>query len=97
MAYYRETFPSATVLPKMHLLEVHTVPWLKKHGVGLGLMGEQGAESIHASINSIKKSYSNVADRVKRLEYILQEHHRHVCPTLIKEQPAIKKSKFSKK
>ena len=91
MAYYGETFPSATVLTKMHLLEVHTVTW-QKH---VGLIGEQGAESIHASINCIKKSYSNVADRVKRL--ILQKHHYHVCPTLIREQPAIKKSKFSKK
>ena len=29
--------------------------WLEKWGVGLGLMGEQGAESIHTSTNQIKK------------------------------------------
>lgn len=55
MAFYRETFPETTVLPKMHIMEVHIVPWLKQHRVGLGLMGEQGAESIHAAVNSIKR------------------------------------------
>ena len=54
MGFYRENFPEASILGKMHLLEVHTIPWLHQHGVGLGLMGEQGAESIHASINGIK-------------------------------------------
>jgi hypothetical protein len=96
MDFYRETFPQATVLPKMHLLEAHVVPWLKTYGVGLGLMGEQGAESIHAAINSIKKAYTNIPDRVKNLECILNEHHRQVCPTLAIEKPVIKKRKFTK-
>ena len=48
MNFYREAFPEATVLPKMHFLEEHVVPWLKKWKIGFGLMGEQGAESIHA-------------------------------------------------
>ncbi len=47
MTFYRETFPHASVL---HTLEEHIVDLV---GVGLGLMGEQGAESIHASINTI--------------------------------------------
>lgn len=32
----------------MHMLEEHVVPWLRMWHVGFGLMGEQGAESIHA-------------------------------------------------
>lgn len=96
MSFYRETFPEATVLPKMHLLEAHVVPWLKQHGVGLGLMGEQGAESIHAQINSIKKAYTNMPDKVSRLECILREHHRQVCPILQKQNPKIKRRKLSK-
>ena len=83
------------MLPKMHLLECHIIPWLKEHRVGLGLMGEQGAESIHASINSIKKAYSNIPDKVSRLECILREHHRQVCPTLTMQQPIVKKRKLS--
>lgn len=93
MKFYRENFPSATVLPKMHFMEQHLVPWLEEIGVGLGVMGEQGAESIHASINGIKKSYSNIPDRVQQLHCILQEHHRHICPVLVDQQPKIKKRK----
>jgi len=54
MAYYRATFPLATVLPKMHILEDHIVPWIRQWQVGFGFMGEQGAESIHAYFNSLK-------------------------------------------
>ncbi len=51
MKFYREHFPHATVTPKMHMLEKHVVDWLDEWQVGIGLMGEQGAESIHAYFN----------------------------------------------
>lgn len=90
MKCYRENFPHASILPKMHILEQH---WIKKWGVGLGLMGEQGAESIHAAINAITPAYVNIPDRVHRLKCILQEHHRQVCPILKLCQPVPKKRK----
>lgn len=95
MKFYRENFPDATILPKMHILEQHVVPWIKKWGVGLGLMGEQGAESIHAAVNSITPAYVNIPDRVQRLKCILQEHHRQVCPFLANCKPIPKKRKKS--
>jgi len=54
MGYYRATFPLAMVLPKMHILEDHIVPWIRQWQIGFGFMGEQGAESIHAYFNSLK-------------------------------------------
>lgn len=96
MGFYRETFPQASILPKMHMLEAHVVPWLEKYRVGLGLMGEQGAESIHAAINSIKKAYTNIPDRVSNLQCILREHHRQVCPTLAIQKPQIKRRRLTK-
>jgi len=96
MAHYREAFPDASVLPKMHMMESHIVPFLKQWGVGLGLMGEQGAESIHAAINGINRSYSNIPDKVKRLKCILDEHHRRVCPILVEQQPPIQKRNLVK-
>ena len=43
LTYYRRTFPDASITVKMHLLEDHVVPFLRQwHGVGFGLMGEQG-------------------------------------------------------
>ena len=54
MSFYRIHFPNATVTPQLHMLEEHTVPFLQPWDIGFGFMGEQGAESIH---NSIEKYY----------------------------------------
>ena len=51
----------------MHILECHVADWLEKWGVGLGLMGEQGAESVHTSINQIERAYLNIPNTVDRL------------------------------
>lgn len=57
LGYYRDSFPHATVLPKMHLLEDHLIPFLEEFGVGLGFLGEQGAEGIHARFKLYPTSY----------------------------------------
>ena len=67
MEFYRESFPEATVTPKLHMMEDHIVPFLQKWKIGLGFLGEQGAESIHARFNSIRWP-----NRVQRLECILK-------------------------
>ena len=36
------------------MLEDHILPWIKKWRVGCGMMGEQGAESLHAQFNKLK-------------------------------------------
>ena len=38
---------------KMHLLEDHAVQWTNTYHSGFGLLGEQGAESIHAKFNRL--------------------------------------------
>ena len=59
MSYYRTSFPradypTASVLPKMHLLESHMVDWLRKYHLGTGLMGEQGAEVSTPTLIGLK-------------------------------------------
>ncbi len=93
MAYYRRSFPEATVTPKLHMLEEHVVPQLRQWKTGYGFLGEQGAESIHAAINRITPSYVNMPDKVERLRGVMREHHRQVCPDLVVCQPAIKRRK----
>ena len=85
MAYYREEFPTSTVTPK------HVVPWLRKWKVGFGLLGEQGAESIHAHFNSLKRTYCGIPDKVKRLKQIMVEHHLHIAPDNVAVRPPLKK------
>ena len=77
MAYYREEFPNATVTPKLHILEDHMVPWLRRRKVGFGLLDEQGAESIHAKFNSLKDNFRSMPDKLKRLKQLMQEHYLH--------------------
>ena len=64
---FMQTFPSATVLPKMNLLEQHVIPWLKKYRIGLGFNGDQGAESIHAAVNAITGASTSIPDKVSQV------------------------------
>ncbi len=92
MKYYRTTFPHATVLPKMHLMEDHAVAWIRKWHLGFGAMGEQGAESIHASFNGIERSFANmIHNKVDRLRSVMREHHLRVSPTNLALLPPVKK------
>ena len=94
LARYRTSFPHATILPKMHILEDHTIPWMRRWSVASGLMGEQGAEQIHAHIQNLQRAYSGVADPVKRLAYIMKEHQLQTAPSLNQlHPPAIKRRK----
>ena len=74
MMFFRESFPQATVPIKMHILEDHAVPWAKSFHVGFGLLGEQGAESIHATFTQLSLSYTAITDKVQHLLYIVKEH-----------------------
>jgi len=71
------------VLPKMHILEDHVVPWIRRWRVGFGFMGEQGAESIHAYFNSLKSSYRGIPDPVQQLRQMMVAHFLHVTPANI--------------
>ena len=93
MAFYRENFTEATVIPKMHMLEEHVVPWLEKWHVGFGLMGEQGAESIHKQFNSLSRTYSSMPERVERLKQMMVEHLLHAAPDNESLRPLVKKRK----
>lgn len=77
MSLYRDSFPKATVTPKLHMLEDHVVSFLRKWKVGFGFMSEQGAESIHQRFNNIRQSYINMPNPVQRLMAMLTAHHTH--------------------
>ena len=81
LSHYRRQFPHATITPKLHMLEKHIVPWLEQWKVGLGLMGEQGAESIHALFNFLKRTYQPIPSEVERLKCIMKEHFVRIAPS----------------
>ena len=96
MSHYRSSFPHATVLPKMHILEDHVIPWLRKWHVGAGLMGEQGAESLHAHLHKLEMDNKGVTVPLNRLKYTFQMYNIETAPQLLELQPEIKKRKRRK-
>ena len=93
MAFYREEFPWATILPKMHVMEDHVIPWLRHFHVGAGLMGEQGAESIHALMMKLERNFQSIPNELDRLKYIVKEQALATAPSLLTLRPPIKKRK----
>ena len=84
MTSFRESFPQATVPIKMHVLEDHAVPWAN---VGFGLLGEQGAESIHAKFTRLSLSYTAITDKVQHLLCIVKEHLISISPEVVAAIP----------
>ena len=94
MAYYRAEFPWATIMPKMHIVEDHVIPWLRRFHVGAGLMGEQGAESIHARIMKLERDFQGIKDELDSLRYIVAEQCLYTAPSLSALRPPIKRRKL---
>ena len=86
----KDSFPKATVTPKLHMLEDHVLQ--RWHG-GYILMGEQGAESIHEYFNSLGRTYHSTRDPVLSLNTMMREHLVHVVPENICARPPPNKKK----
>ena len=77
----------------MHMMERHIVKQTAEWKFGMGLLGEQGAESIHAKFNSIERSYSGIPNAKDRLKRVVQEHFLTTDPENIAVTPILKKRK----
>ena len=66
------------------MLEDHVLPFLTQWRVGFGLIGEQGAESIHTAYNQLSRIYANIHNGVDRLRQVTVENQRRTCPLLAK-------------
>ncbi len=93
LSFYRKNFSTARVTPKLHMMEDHVVPWIRKWRLGMRFHSEQGAESIHAIFNSLKRTYSGVRNSVERFRYMLKEHCLQNAPLNITAEPAVRKRK----
>ena len=93
LAYYRSEFPNSSIPIKYHLLEDHVIPWMERFPFGLGLLGEQGAESVHAAVNRNKGNFSSMRSDNARLQCIMQEHQLKCTPDLKPYMPEPKRYK----
>ena len=77
----------------MYMLEDHTMDWVKARSVGFGLLGEQGAESIHSKFNTLGRNFSSVPKGEERLRNIMRAHHVSVVPQNVAARPPPAKRK----
>lgn len=82
MSYYRDIFKNQTITPKLHMLEEHVIPFLRKWHAPFGLYGEQGLESLHASMNKLMASFASMPNPVEKMKSYMKEHYTRVNPNL---------------
>lgn len=66
-------FPDEKIPPKLHFLVAH-IPQCAIKWRTVGLLSEQGLESIHASLNAEERVYASVRDKQERLYHIFNQH-----------------------
>ena len=81
------------VTPKLHLLEDHILPMMKRLRVGVGLLGEQGAESIHSAFNNYESDFKNISSDTPRLKAVTDQHVLSCVMELRKLSPQSQKRK----
>ena len=79
--------------PKLPMIEDYVVDFIDIWRVGIGMLGEQGAESIHTTFNLLARTYANMTNGVEQLKSVVKEHYRQICPNNIALQPPIKRKK----
>ena len=60
LGYYRSTFPTGNVFPKLYILKCHVLERVQQFQRGLGLFSEQGIESIHYWLNDSLHNYHSL-------------------------------------
>jgi hypothetical protein len=74
--------PPRFLPPAQNIALTDVVKFLQLWRVGFGMLGEQGAESIHTVYNQLNRVYANIHSGEDRLRQVTIEHHRKSCPLL---------------
>ena len=70
MKFYRRNFPRENMLPKQHILGHHCSAWVQTWGFGMSLMGKQGGEQLHATINALKRRAWGIKKERDQLKFL---------------------------
>ena len=67
-------------MPKLDMMEDNVVDFIDIWKVGIGMLGEQGAESIHTTFNQLTYTYANMMNDVEWLKCVAMENNRQMFP-----------------
>ena len=93
MSCLRSNWPTANISPKLHMLEEHTVDFLKEWNGGLGFYGEQGGESLHHDFKRKKHMFHNMKNKLECLKYLMKQHLLETFPKTQAIKPVVQKRK----
>ena len=62
---------------------IAVVDFIAEWRVEIGMLGEQGAESIHIAFNQLALTYANMINGV---ESMVTEHYQQICPENVSRQ-----------
>ncbi|PIC41857.1 hypothetical protein B9Z55_009131 [Caenorhabditis nigoni] len=68
----KSAFPRETLIPKLHLLAFHLIPYMRRHH-SWGRTSEQGIEHMHVHYNNLKRLFFPIKQLTLRATLILQE------------------------
>ena len=68
---------------------------MQRWKVRSGLMGEQGAESIHAHLMKLERVHQGIPNDLDRLKYVFNEQTLESAPSLTYLRPPLKNRKLS--
>ena len=83
------------ITPKLHLLEEHAAQQIRHFGCGLGLLGEQGGEALHAAFNELTRRHCGIPCPVKRLLTTMRQHYITTIPNIADKNTCQKTKKTS--
>ena len=72
VCFFRTTFPDASFPPKLHMLEEHVIPFMRKWHFPLGF--------YHHEFVQLVSTFSRVKPATSRLKKMMEEHHLVVHP-----------------
>ena len=99
MLFFRTQFPTKSIPLKMHMLEEHVIPFIRKTRHGLGLLGEQGGEYMHAVFNNLNQRFNGARNTqnkdpdLQKMLCVMREHHISVNPAIFSLRPESKPHK----
>ena len=81
------------ITPNLHLLEAHLPGAVKEFGNGMGLLAEQGGESIHREFNSLQHRHEGIVNEQQRLRTTVKQHLSSTLPRQVPLFPGSRKRK----
>ena len=93
MDFYRSDIAKQKIIPKQHILECHSTDFMRLWKFGLGFLGEQGGEEMHAFINELKVRVRGIVDPEQKICVLMKEQLTIVSPRVKAAMPTDKRQK----